>query len=136
MFHQIAVPEEQRDLLRFLFWKDGQPGQAVKIYRMTRHLFGGTWSSGAANFALKRTGKEFIDDYSLDVTEAVEHSFYVDDLLHSVQTKKEAISTGKGLQQMLKKRGFNLTKWGSNDKDVITAFNPEDRAKGLQSLNF
>ena len=70
------------------------------------------------------------------MTEAVKHGFYVNDLLHSVQTKEEAISTGKGLQQMLKKRGFNLTKWGSNDKDVITAFNPEDRAKGLQSLNF
>ena len=37
---------------------------------------------------------------------------------------------------MLKRREFNLTKWGSNDKDVIAAFNPEDRAKGLQSLNF
>ena len=37
---------------------------------------------------------------------------------------------------MLKRRGFNLTKWGSNENDVISAFNSEDRAKGLQSLNF
>ena len=102
---------------------------------MTRHLFGGTWSSRAANFALKRTGKEFIDDCSVHVTSAVQDSFYVDDLFHSNDTKEEAIATGKGLQQMLKRRGFNLTKWGSNDKEIISAFDAKDRAKGIKSLD-
>ena len=135
MFLQIKVPEIHRDALRFLFWRDGNPGSEVKTYRMTRHLFGGTWSSTAANYALKRTGKDCIADLSDEVTDALQKSFYVDDLLFSSESKGKAIETAKFIKQVLKRRGFNLTKWGSSHKEIIEAFEPEDRAKGLQNLD-
>ena len=40
MFHQVRVPEEDRDLLRFLWWPKGDFTKQLKDYRMTVHLFG------------------------------------------------------------------------------------------------
>ena len=40
MFHQVKVPEECRDLLRFLWWGDGDTSKEPQEYRMTVHLFG------------------------------------------------------------------------------------------------
>jgi hypothetical protein len=107
MFLQIGVQEQHRDVLRFLFWKEGKIGSKVVTYRMKRNLFGGTWSSAAANYALKKTGKEFAQDYSIETLNALDQSFYVDDMLHSCATKEQAIETGKQVQDLLRRRGFN-----------------------------
>ena len=45
MYYQTVVPEDHRDALRFLWWDD-QGNETV--LRMTRHVFGGVWSAGAA----------------------------------------------------------------------------------------
>ena len=64
MFHQFMVSKEHRDLLRFLWWKDGNPANEVIEYRMKVHLFGAGSSPGCANFGLKRAAddgeKEFV----------------------------------------------------------------------------
>ncbi len=52
MFHQVKVNEEHRELLRFLWWKDGETNTEPQEYQMTVHLFGATSSPGYANFAL------------------------------------------------------------------------------------
>ena len=48
MYHQVRVPPEHRDVLRFL-WYDGDE---IVPYRMCVHVFGGVWSASVANFAL------------------------------------------------------------------------------------
>ena len=40
MFYQVRVPTEERNLLRFLWWPDGDFGQELEEYKMTVHLFG------------------------------------------------------------------------------------------------
>ena len=40
MFHQFVVAEKHRDLLRFLWWLDGDPSKDVIDYRIKVHLFG------------------------------------------------------------------------------------------------
>lgn len=40
MFHQVCVHEDERDLLRFLWWPDGDTSKNLEEYRMTVHLFG------------------------------------------------------------------------------------------------
>lgn len=42
MFHQVKVPPEDADLLRFLWWPDGDVSQELQEYRMEVHLFGAT----------------------------------------------------------------------------------------------
>ena len=39
MFHQVGVAEEYRDLLRFLWWEDGDTSKDPLEFRMTVHLF-------------------------------------------------------------------------------------------------
>ena len=46
MFHQVKVPENDRDLLRFLWWPNGDLNQEVEEYQMAVHLFGTTSSPG------------------------------------------------------------------------------------------
>jgi len=58
MFYQVYVAEEYRDLLRFLWWENGDVSKNPVEYRMTVHLFGATSSPGCANFALIRSVKE------------------------------------------------------------------------------
>ena len=53
MFHQFMVTKEHRDLLRFLWWLDGDPSKEVVEYRMKVHLFGASSSPGCANFGLR-----------------------------------------------------------------------------------
>ena len=40
MFHQVMVPMEDRDALRYLWWPDGDTNKAPDVYRMRVHLFG------------------------------------------------------------------------------------------------
>lgn len=44
MFHQVKVPENDRDLLRFLWWPNGDLYKEVEEYQMAVHLFGATSS--------------------------------------------------------------------------------------------
>ena len=41
MFHQVRVSPKHRDALRFLWWKNGEIGGEIEVYRMCVHLFGG-----------------------------------------------------------------------------------------------
>ena len=90
MFHQIRVCEEHRDLLRFLWWKNGDPSQEIEVYRMTAHLFGGIWSPSCANFALKQVAKDE-NEASDKVKDVINTNFYVDDCMVSTETVEEAV---------------------------------------------
>ncbi len=49
MFHQVKVPPEDADLLRFLWWPDSDLSQELQEYRMEVHLFGATSSPSCAS---------------------------------------------------------------------------------------
>ncbi|KAK7922690.1 hypothetical protein WMY93_009592 [Mugilogobius chulae] len=59
MFHQVRVTPEDSDLLRFLWWQDGDLEQEPAVYRMRVHLFGATSSPSCANFALRKCAEDF-----------------------------------------------------------------------------
>jgi hypothetical protein len=63
MFHQVRVPEADQDLLRFLWWPDGNLKAEPQEYRMTVHLFGATSSPSCCNYALRRIAQ---DNQTLD----------------------------------------------------------------------
>ncbi|KAK0136825.1 hypothetical protein N1851_026997 [Merluccius polli] len=129
MFHQVRVPSNDRDFLRFFWWLDGDINNAMVEYRMTVHLFGATSSPSCASFALKLTAKENKDKYQEEVINTVYNNFYVDDCLRSIETTKNAISLYKDLVSLCALGGFRLTKWISNSKKVVAAIPEEERAK-------
>ena len=79
MYHQVRVPEDQRDYLRFLWWPDGDMSQDLEEYQMNVHLFGATSSPSCANYSLRCTAEEFGDGYDDESRSTINRNFYVDD---------------------------------------------------------
>ena len=128
MFHMVRVPEEDADLLRFLWWPDGDISQDLQDYRMRVHLFGATSSPACANFALKKTAEDNWTEYGSEVKDTIERNFYVDDCLKSVQDADTAVKLSEQLRSACHKGGFHLTKFVSNDNSVMARIPAEDRA--------
>ncbi|PIK55915.1 hypothetical protein BSL78_07185 [Apostichopus japonicus] len=82
MFYQVRVQREHRDLLRFVWWPDGNTDQPLREYKMMVHLFGAVSSPSCANYALHKTADDFGDGFDKRTVEAVKENFYVDDMLN------------------------------------------------------
>ncbi|TNN15930.1 Gag-Pol polyprotein, partial [Schistosoma japonicum] len=104
MFHQVKVPEHDRDALRFLWSTNGDFTNSPEEFRMTVHLFGATSSPSCATFFLNRTIEDNKENYDKEVYDMTTHTFYVDDCLI--------------IERYVIKGGFNLTKWVTNDSTL------------------
>ena len=135
MFHQVKVPEEDRDVLRYLWWPNGDSRLEPEIHRMTVHLFGGTWSPSVCTYALQQTARDNTQDFEPEVVDTVLRNFYVDDCLKSFQTEARAVKMVTDLPSLLARGGFRLCKWLCNRKQVLQAIPESERAAGLQDLN-
>ena len=135
MFHQVGVSEEYRDLLRFLWWEDGDTSKDPLEFRMTVHLFGATSSPGCANYALKASADDNEKELGSASANFIRREFYVDDGLKSVASVEEAVTLIKDTKEMRKRGGFNLHKFVSNNKDVIESIPVEDRAEGIKNID-
>ena len=133
MFYQVRVSEEFRDLLRFLWWEDGDMSRPLIEFRMTVHLFGATSSSGCANFALKAAADDNEENLGCAAAEFVRGDFYVDDGLKSVTSIPNAIALIEDTKELCRRRG--LHKFTSNFKEVIEAIRVEDHAEGIQKID-
>ena len=130
MFHQVKVPKDQCSFLKFLWWDNSDPDKEIIDYEMTAHVFGGTSSPSCSNFALRRTAKDNEQQYDKEITQILERSFYVDDLLKSFPTVNQAVNAIKQLQELCSRGGFNLTKFISNKEEVINSV-PDDKRKSI-----
>jgi hypothetical protein len=136
MFHQVRVPMDDCDSLRFLWWPDGDTTATPEEYQMMVHLFGSISSPSCANFALKKTAEDNKDEFSPLATTTVERDFYVDDCLKSVESDQIAIPLVQELRQLLSKGGFRLTKWSSNSQNVLKSLPEAERAVSVKTLDF
>lgn len=59
----------------------------------------------------------------------------MDDCLKSVPTVKKAVRLTCDLMELCSKGGFQLTKWVSNSKAMLSTIKEEDRGKDLRSLD-
>ena len=96
---------------------------------MTSHIFGATDSPSCENFCLKRAAEEGRGRFSDDAVNAVNKDFYVDDFVKSVRTVNEASSLADEVTRLLSEVGFRLTKWMSNNRQVLSKIPEEERAK-------
>lgn len=113
MIHQVKVPAEDADLLRFLWWPDRDLNQPLTDFRMKVHLFGATSSPSCANFALRKCAEDHKEQFSQEGVEKVLHCFYVDDCLVSVPTEEEAVALYHDLVSICAKGGLQLNKCNS-----------------------
>ena len=135
MFHQVHVPINQRDMLRFLWYSSGLETKPIE-HRMTVHLFGATSSPSCCNYALKKTADDHLGDYNAKTLTTVHNNFYVDDCLKSLSSENDAVQLVHELSNLLHERGFHLTKWLSNSEEVMATISPDERASTVKDLDF
>ena len=135
MFFHVKVKKEDQNFFRFLWWPNGDLTQEPQQHCLTVHLFGAGSSPGCSNFALKRTAEDGESEFGARAAEALKKSFYVYDALKSVPTEKDAIELIQAVKGMCAKGEFNLTKFVSNSREVMTSVPPEDRAKEIKGLD-
>ena len=128
MYHQVKIPPKHRNCLRFLWEQDG----CISEYRMTSHLFGGVWCSCSSTYALRQCVKD--ETCSNLVKATVNHAFYVDDMLKSVASVDDGIDVIKGTKQVLAARGFNLTKFMTNDNNILREIPLDERAHETREI--
>lgn len=135
MYYQVKVPPEDTDLLRFLWWPNGDVNEPLQEYKMVVHLFGATSAPSCAIYALRKTAEDAKDVMAPSVVNAVLNHFYVDDCLMSVSEEKEACAMVKDLTTLCGKGGFHLSKWMSNSRAVLASIPETERAKEVKDLD-
>lgn len=135
MFHQVFVAPEDGGALCYLWWPNGDLSKGPKTYQMLVHIFGAKSSPSVAGYALRKTAKDNEKDFSQEAVDAVLKDFYIDDLHKSFADSECAVQVSKQLQELLARGGFELTKWISNSRSVLSAFRVEERAPTIKSLD-
>ena len=125
MFNQVAVPPEDQVVLRFL-WRQSSESE-TEVYQYLRHIFGAKCAPTCSNYALVRSAEDNEEKFPGGAL-AVKRNFYMDDFFKSVKSSEEALALQKQLVEMLKLSGFKLTKWISNDRNVIDCISESERA--------
>ncbi|XP_065192597.1 uncharacterized protein LOC135823676 [Sycon ciliatum] len=125
MFLQVALREEDRKYHRFLWrFDDNQP----RVYDFQRMVFGIKASPYLAGKAVQEVLRRFGPQYSAAITDALERSRYVDDLLTSRPSVADAVESRVQFQDILSRGGFHLRKWLSTSAEVLQSIPAADRA--------
>ncbi|GFU46363.1 integrase catalytic domain-containing protein [Trichonephila clavipes] len=107
-FCQISIREEDRDFLLFLWWENEKQNK-LKYFRHTRVVFGVTCSpfllASVIDYHIRRS-----EDYDFKFREKLARSFYVDNLVTSVENKELKRFIQESTTLMSRGR-FELREW-------------------------
>ena len=103
---------------------------------MLVHIFGAADPPRCANFAVKTVAKNNSENYSAITIETVLRSIYVDALFKSVTSEQKAVVLTKEMVDLMKAGGFRLTKFTSNNDNVMKTIPETGRAKSVQGASF
>ncbi|XP_070570012.1 uncharacterized protein [Ptychodera flava] len=135
MFHQVRVDPSDCDVLRFLWWPNGDLTKDPIDHQMLVHLFGATSSPSCASYALRRTADDNRGNFDADIINSVYRNFYVDEFLKSVLNPSVAKKFVKEITSLLSEGGFKLTKWISNSREVLSSIPAAERALSVMDLD-
>ncbi|XP_028417883.1 uncharacterized protein LOC114542562 [Dendronephthya gigantea] len=134
-FLMIGISEEDRDMLRFLWFKDARdPHSEILKLRFCRLVFGLRPSPAI----LGATIHHHLDSHQKQKPEIVEHlkkSLYVDDFVSGAENDEEALTIYKGTKELMSSGGFNLRKWSSNSKHLATIIDELEDKRAKDSTN-
>ena len=94
-----------------------------------------TYAKNCSNYALLKAAIENSNGYENDVTAVIIKTFYVDDLLKSVEDQKYAIDLIRKSQKMCSSGGFNLTEFISNNKLILMSNRENHWREGVKDAN-
>ncbi|XP_054709448.1 uncharacterized protein LOC129219153 [Uloborus diversus] len=108
-FLQIALNDSDRDVLRFLWWKEGDPQKEV-TYRHCRVVFGIS-SSSFLLLAVLNHVLDQVEEPFKTVAMKLKNSLYVDNCVASVDSVAELEHFRTETQKILKPAKFDLRGW-------------------------
>ena len=116
MYRQVKVSPIDTNFQQIV-WRDS-PCQTISTYRLLTVTYG----TASAPFLATRCLKQLVIDeghaFPL-AAQAVSNDFYVDDLISGTDTIENAVQLQVELDQLLKKGGFELRKWSSNEPKAL-----------------
>ena len=136
MFYQVRVPKDQRDMLRFVWWPEGDLSAELQEYQMCVHLFGGTHSPSTCNYALRKTAKDNTEEFGEEAASTLINNFYVDDMLKSAPDVPSTLHLLKNVKQMCAAGGFPLSKFVTSSREVLQTISSKERSKEVKDINF
>lgn len=124
MFLCIGVHQQDRDHLRFLWRED--PKQEATIFRFKNVTFGLRDAPFVAQEVFKIHARKYQDRYPQAV-DILLNKRWVDDLLTSVRSSKQAQQVIQQIRDIMLEGGFPVKKWISSDQAVMDSIPDEDR---------
>ena len=117
-FHQIVIEESDRNLLRFLWFKNVKDEQPEIIqYRFCRLVFGLTSSPAILNAVIQKHLSRYKGSEP-QVMQLLAESFYVDDFVGGAKDVEEGYKIFQTSRKTMKEGGFNLRKWHTNNAEL------------------
>ena len=115
-FHQIVIEESDRNLLRFLWFKNVKDEQPEIVqYRFCRLVFGLTSSPAILNAVIQKHLSRYKGSEP-QVMQLLAESFYVDDFVGGAENIEGGYEIFQTSRKVMKEGGFNLRKWHTNNK--------------------
>ncbi|XP_068756729.1 uncharacterized protein [Montipora capricornis] len=138
-FLYVSIAEEDRDVLRFLWFDDvKKESPRVIVLRFTRVVFG----VSSSPFLLNATVRHHVKRYEEEDPEFVQtflRSVYVDDLNSGGDTDEEAYQLYVKSKLRLAEGGFNLRKFVTNAPELIAQIEENEtrlkKTNNVQSVN-
>lgn len=75
MFHQVKGSNEDKDLLRFLWWPGDNYEQDLVEHKLLVHIFGATSLPRVASFALHKCATDFAEECGQETAKTVLNKF-------------------------------------------------------------
>ncbi|XP_065083544.1 uncharacterized protein LOC135705687 [Ochlerotatus camptorhynchus] len=122
MFHQVKIREQDWPCQRF-FWTD-ESGKVV-VFEMCVMTFGACCSPSSAQFVKNLNAERFVGKYPQAV-DAIIKRHYVDDMLVSVSTEKEAVHLANQVKYVHSQGGFEIRNWICNSPAVLKSLGEDD----------
>ena len=115
MYRQILVHPDDSIYQKILFREN--ENEPIKTFSLNTVTYGTSCASFLAIRALHQLAKDEGAQHPTAAT-VLKRDFYVDDLLTGANTREEATFLRNDLVELLKKGGFPLRKWASNDPSL------------------
>ena len=129
MYRQIYLNTPDRDYHR-IFWRENRE-DPMQVYRLTTVTYGTTSAPFLVIRSLQQLAHENRESFP-NASAKIIRDFYVDDLLSGADSLPQAMELQSQIDKILRSGGFHLTKWASNDINLI----PEVDRTFTDNFNF
>lgn len=124
MYRQIRIDEEDISYQRIL-WRNNT-SEPIQEYCLNRLTFGTNFAPFAAIRTLHELAK-LEANRSPNASDIIRNDMYMDDVLSGGSTIENTLEKQDSVKNVLASAGLELTKFGSNTKEILEAIPVEDR---------